>query len=435
MRRYTLACMSRIFLSVCLSAGVAAMPLVLDTKTSIKLPPGFKADIFADHLSSVRHITVGANDTVYAHLAVLQHKHGKKIAVYALKDSNSDGVADQKHGFGRIAGTGIAYAMVDGKPWLYVADSTAVYRYALGQNGLPKGHVQTILSGLDDSGGHASKSISLDHQGHLYVSIGAPSNACMKSRRTKGSPGQMPCPELKRRGGIWTFPANKLRQTQRHGEHYATGIRNIVAMTWSKKRHGLYAVQHGRDQLAQFYPQYFSRQQSAELPAEEFHRINQHSNLGWPYTYWDHIKKARMVMPEYDGDGQTRSQHRAYQKPLFAFPGHWAPNGLIIYEAKQFPQKYQGAAFVAFHGSWNRSPVQQGYHVAVIPVDRTGKFLDRYEIFADGFIGHQAIQSPGQAQYRPMGLAVDSKGALYISDSVKGRIWKVSYQGASTKKP
>ena len=114
-----------------------------------------------------------------------------------------------------------------------------------------------------------------------------------------------------------------------------------------------------------------------------------------------------------------------------AFPGHWAPNALTFYYADQFPVRYKGGAFIAFHGSWNRAPEpQQGYKVVFVPFDGEKPSGDYME-FADGFADQDTLMSPGNAKYRPMGLAPHNDGSLFISDSQTGKIWRIVYTGDS----
>ena len=113
-----------------------------------------------------------------------------------------------------------------------------------------------------------------------------------------------------------------------------------------------------------------------------------------------------------------------------AFPGHWAPNDLLIYTGTQFPEPYRDGAFIAFHGSWNRAPrAQAGYNVVFQPL-ADGKATGDYVVFADGFAG--AHKDPGRAAFRPSGLAMGPDGALYIGDDVHGRIWRITYGGDAT---
>ena len=113
--------------------------------------------------------------------------------------------------------------------------------------------------------------------------------------------------------------------------------------------------------------------------------------------------------------------------PVAAFPAHWAPNDLALYHGDQFPARYRGGAFIAFHGSWNRAPFPQaGYNVVFQPF-ADGKPTGTYEVFADGFAG--AVKEPGRAAHRPAGLAVGPDGALYVADDAHGRIWRIVYTG------
>ena len=156
-------------------------------------------------------------------------------------------------------------------------------------------------------------------------------------------------------------------------------------------------------------------------------RIEDGDDYGWPYTYYDHFKNKRMLAPEYGGDGKKISDN--YTKPIMGLPAHWAPNDLLFYTGDQFPNRYKNGAFIAFHGSTNRSPYPQaGYVVGFIPF-KDGLPSGELEIFADGFAQVEVIKEMKDAKYRPMGLAEGPNGSLYISDSKKGKIWRVLFDG------
>src|SRR5262249_56134989 len=126
--------------------------------------------------------------------------------------------------------------------------------------------------------------------------------------------------------------------------------------------------------------------------------------------------------PEFGGDNQKRAEPGKYPDPVVAFPAHWAPMQMAFYNADQFPAKYGGGAFVAFHGSWNRAPKpQKGYNVAFVPFDEKGMPRGTYEVFADGFAGKPDFVSVREARFRPGGLAVGPDGSLYVADTEKGR--------------
>ena len=131
----------------------------------------------------------------------------------------------------------------------------------------------------------------------MYVNVGAPSNACQEKDRIKDSPGQNPCPLLESHGGIWRFDENKTGQTETSGgRRYATGHREPYSLAWHDG--SLYLVQHGRDQLNTLFPQYYTAEQNAELPAEEFQRVEDGANFGWPYCYFDWQQGKRLQMPD-----------------------------------------------------------------------------------------------------------------------------------------
>ena len=114
-------------------------------------------------------------------------------------------------------------------------------------------------------------------------------------------------------------------------------------------------------------------------------------------------------------------------------PAHWAPNDLLFYQGNQFPARYKNGAFVAFHGSTNRTPYPQaGYIVAFIPF-KNGQPIGKWEVFADGFTGLETIHTMDEVKYRPMGLAEGADGSLFISESRQGKIWRVVYEADATK--
>ncbi|WP_440998487.1 PQQ-dependent sugar dehydrogenase [Fodinibius sp. SL11] len=397
--------------------------LAFEQDTQLQLPEGFQAVVVAEDVGPARHLTIRDNGDIY--LALSEKQDGAGTA--ALRDTNGDGVADEIKYFGEHTGTGIAIR--DG--YLYRSSDLEVFRYEMPEKNLiPSSEAETIVTGLPDQNTHAAKSFTFDNSGNLYVNVGGPSNACQEEGRTPGSPGQDPCPQLERQAGIWQFSADQLAQDQqKDGHRYATGIRNAVALDWNSSVNKLYAVQHGRDQLSALWPDFFDEEENAELPAEEFFAIDDGDNFGWPYSYYDQFQEKRVLAPEYGGDGEEVGQADNFEDPIYAFPGHWAPNDLLFYNGEQFPEKYRKGAFVAFHGSWNRAPeTQEGYRVSFLPFDGEAPSGED-ETFANNFAGVDTIKSPGDAEHRPMGLATGPDGSLYISDSVEGNVWRIVYTG------
>jgi glucose/arabinose dehydrogenase len=396
----------------------------VDEDAGIRVPAGFDARVFANGIGRARHIAVRDNGDVYVALREARPEGG----VAALRDANGDGAADRVEYFGEHAGTGMA--IHDG--FLYASSDTAIHRYPLpgGEALLPESGPETVVEGFPRQRSHASKAFAIDDAGNLYVNVGAPSNACQETDRTPGSPGQQPCPLLENHAGIWRFDADKTGQSFEDGARHVTGTRNVVALDWNPEAGALYFAMHGRDQLHELFPDLYTVEESAELPAEEFHVVREGANYGWPYTYWDQHVGARVVAPEYGGNGATVAEQGTYEAPLLAFPGHWAPNDLLFYTAQAgFPEAARSGAFIAFHGSWNRAPLPQGgYNVVFVPFENATP-TGAWSVFADGFKGAEVLEDSDDAEFRPMGLAQGPDGALYITDSVQGRIWRVTYQG------
>jgi len=378
----------------------------------LSVADGVQVTVFHDGVgASARHLVVRDNGDV-----LVARRGGMLVA---LRDGDGDGRAEQMEERSLPITTGIA--LHDG--FVYFSDEVSVSRLPLGEGLMPQGEPETVVSGFPEQGSHAAKTLAFDPTGNLYVNVGAPSNACQEQSRTAGSPGQRPCPELERQAAVWRFPAGAVGLDQSDGERYITGVRNVIAMDWNPAADALYFAMHGRDQLNTLWPERFDDADNAEMPAEEFHRAEPGADYGWPYTFYDTRTDRRLVAPEYGGDGEQEAEAGQYPEPLHAFPAHWAPNDLRFYDAALFPPRYRGGAFIAWRGSWNRAPLPQaGYRVTFLP------FADGVpEDFLTGFKGADEIAQPSAAEFRPMGLGIGPDGALYVGETEKGRIWRVTY--------
>ena len=392
----------------------------------ILLPDKFAAIVVADSLGRGRHLAVNSNGDIYVHL---RRKTDEGHAIIALRDTTGDGRADVREGFCEVTGTGIEIH----NDYLYFASRTEIYRSPLQPgNLLPKQEVDTLVHMVDGSG-HMEKTFAFDGAGNMLVNIGSQSNACQEEQRSKGSPGIDPCVELETRAGIWKFSDNELNQQQDISLQYATGIRNAVAVAWNTEVDKLYGLQHGRDDLHRFWPDFYTEEQNLDLPAEEFIDIDEGDDFGWPYCYWDPFKNQKLLNPEYGGDGVSTERCDGIKEPLIGFPGHWGPNDLLFYQGDMFPERYRNGAFIAWHGSWNRlGHDQAGYNVVFVPM-QDGKPSGNWEIFADGFKGPKPLKSSGDARFRPCGLAEGPDGSLYVVDSQIGRVWRIMYYPKGVK--
>jgi glucose/arabinose dehydrogenase len=277
------------------------------------------------------------------------------------------------------------------------------------------------------SGTHA---IAFDNNGHLFVGIGGKSNACSTKPSPDARPvGQKPCPDLTGGGGIWRFAADRTGQSFADGTQVATGIRFMTAMDWAPKA-GLYGIMHGRDGAHAAFPDVVSASDDDAI-GDEMHHVVEGADLGWPYTYYDGARNVRLQAPDYGGDGKTLAPG-SYSTPVVVFqPLRAAPVDMVFYQGKQFPSEWRGGAFIASHGTNGPQLAtgRNGYNVTFVPFDRSGK-PGAMKSFAEGFAGPSpADRNGGKAKYRPVGLAVAPDGALYVAESNKGRIWRITYGG------
>ena len=392
------------------------------------LPEGFCATVFAQGIAGARHIVVAPNGDVFVNT---ESRRGRAAAgantaapsggIVGLRDTNGDGKADLQERFG-MGGTGIALA----NNFLYATAGNSIVRYRITPGSLtPTGNPDTIITGLPMSGSHHSHNFVLQGQ-TIYLNVGSATNACQQRDRQLESPGVNPCTELNTRAGVWEFDANRLRQQPTDGRRYATGLRNSIAFVRNPLDGYLYATVHGRDQLHDNWPKLFTVEKSAENPGEELVRIDRGADYGWPYCYYDVDSHGLVLAPEYGGDGQKTADCGKKTPALMAFPGHWAPNGMLFYTGSQFPNQYRGGALVAFHGSWNRAPLPQAGFRVVFASFRFNRPTGTFTTFADGFTASPGAGS-GQVR-RPVGLAQAPDGSVFITDDAGGNIWRVTYR-------
>ncbi|QIP14409.1 sorbosone dehydrogenase [Spirosoma aureum] len=392
--------------------------------SDLKLPVGFSATIMAEGLGSTRHLVITKTGTIYVKLSKL--KDGKGI--YRLRDTDKDGVIDEQVGFGDYPGTGIYLK----NGYLYTSSNTSIFRYKLNDKDevINPDQPEKLVSGLMAHTRDLSKSIVVDNQDNVYVNVASDNDACRDAGTGKGL---MPCPLLDSAAAIWQFKASRTNQTYADGVRYATGLKNVVGLDWNQKTNSLFVMQHGRGQFHDFYPQYYTPKQSAELPAETMYEVHRGDDAGWPYIYYDHIQKKKILAPEYGGDGKKTGGEKTIN-PLMAFPAHLGPNGLLFYTGTAFPEKYRNGAFIAFHAQ--SAELHKGYMVAFVPF-RNGKPSGNWEIFADNFAGTDLVKPTGPVQHRPCGLAQSADGSLYVTDDLNGTLFRIAYKGDanSAKKP
>jgi glucose/arabinose dehydrogenase/mono/diheme cytochrome c family protein len=418
------------------SGAKTTSPSCPNDNSGLKLPAGFCATVFADDIGHARHLVVGPGGVVYVNTwsgeyydNVPPHAGGFLVA---LQDKSGAGKADVIERFGETVQTGGAggtgIGMHEGS--LYAEINDRIARYSLSGNSIvPKNAPGTIVSKLPLGGDHPMHPFIIDANGSMYVDVATATNSCQPQNRQPKILGANPCTELETRGGIWRYDANKTNQTFSPAERFATGIRNAEGFAIDSDGR-IFVTQHGRDQLHTNWPDLYKADQEATLPAEEVMLLKAGGDYGWPECYYDPFQQKLVLAPEYGGDGGKAVGPCAHKlAPAAVFPAHWAPNAMVHYDKKQFPARYRNGVFIAFHGSWNRAPYPQGGYNVVFQPFAGDRASGNCEIFADGFAG--AVMTPEGAAHRPSGLAVGPDGALYVSDDVGGRIYRIVYQGGS----
>jgi glucose/arabinose dehydrogenase/mono/diheme cytochrome c family protein len=402
----------------------------------LKLPPGFCATVFADGIGHARHLVVSPAGLVYVNTWSGTY-YGKDVPpaggfLIALQDNKGAGKADVVERFGETAQSGGAGGTGIGlyHGWIYAEINDRIVRYALPAGSLvPQDPPETIVSGLPLGGDHPMHPFIIDARGSMYVDVATATNACQSQNRQPESPGINPCTELETRGGIWRYDVNRTNQTFSPAARYATGIRNGEGFAFDSSGR-LFVTQHGRDQLHANWPNLYEPSEEASLPAEELLLLKPGGDYGWPECYYDGVRQKLVLAPEYGGDGGKQVGVCANKiAPVASLPAHWAPNAMVRYDRKTFPVRYRKGVFIAFHGSWDRAPYTQGGYNVVFQPLQGDRASGNCEVFADGFAGPD--DSPGGAVHRPSGLAVGPDGALYVSDDIRGRIYRIVYKGGA----
>ena len=363
---------------------------VAEQLQSIELPEGFKIELFSDQVPGARSLTRSPAGVIY----VGTMRPGK---VYAVLDKDGNGKADAVHEMdqGLNQPNGVAFHEGD----LYVAEIHRVLRYEGIEARLENPPEPIVITdNLPDKRHHGWKFIAFGPDGALYVPVGAPCNVC----------------------DVEDPFAAILRMDKDSGEYtvVARGVRNTVGFDWHPKTGDLYFTDNGRDMLGD------------DLPPDEFNRVAaavfkgdaKAPHFGFPFCHAGGLE---------DPEFKDRGQCSEITEPVQALAPHTAAIGMRFYRGEAFPKKYRGQAFIAEHGSWNRSePI--GYRVTVVHLDDAG-FATEYEVFAKGWLRTQAQAEAAGSKRRSWGRPADLQelpdGSLLLSDDQAGALYRISYEG------
>jgi len=346
----------------------------------LNVPKGFKVNVFAEgDFQYPRWMALAPNGDVFV-------ADSRANSVIVLRDTDKDGKADQRFVFSNKLAQ--PFGMAFHKEWFYVAntDSIVRFKYKSGQtaaDGEPEKLVELTPGGYNQ---HWTRNLLFSPDGRkLFVSIGSATNVDVEA-------------DAKRAAISVYDPDGKNHRI------YAGGLRNPIGLAWNPKTGELWTAVNERDGLGD------------DLVPDYVTSVKDGGFYGWPYSYIGQNEDPRRK-------GENPDLVKRSIVPDVLLTSHSAALGIQFYTGKMFPKEYQGDAFVALHGSWNRQKLT-GYKIIRIRF-KNGKLVgNSYEDFVSGWL---PSQDSNEVWGRPVGLLVAADGSLLITDDGARKIWRVSY--------
>ena len=302
-----------------------------------------------------------------------------------LRDADGDGVAELRTVL--LAGLHSPFGMALVGDSLYIADSDAlrVVTYRAGDTRITATPARLAALPAGPINHHWTKNVLASRDGsRLYVTVGSNSNVGENGMAVEAD-----------RARILEIDARTGR-----ARTFASGLRNPNGLAWQPDTGALWTVVNERDELG------------SDLVPDYLTSVHDGAFYGWPYSYYGQHVDTR-VQPQ-----RPDLVARAV-KPDYALGPHVAALGLVFYDGTTFPARYRGGAFIGEHGSWNRKP-PSGYKVVFVPF-AAGRPAGDPEDILSGF-----VDDKGNARGRPVGVAVDGRGALLVADDVGNTVWRVT---------
>ncbi|UAL44331.1 PQQ-dependent sugar dehydrogenase [Shewanella inventionis] len=356
------------FLGIMLLGVFPASIALASQSVMITVTKGFGLSLYASDLGDIKQMTLGDNGTLF----VGSQKSG---TIYALVDSDQNGQVDKRYLIARGLEYPEALAFHDGS--LYVTEEDRIIRFDEIESRLRRpSRAREVYSNLPSLDKKHSRSMRFGPDGRLYVSIGSPCNVCEAS-----SPF----------GSIVAINVDTGAS-----EQVAFGLRSVTGFDWSPDNKKLWFADLGRNWMGD------------NIPADEINRIDvKGSHFGFPYLHGRDV-----VEPAYD-----KPKNLNVVAPEFELPAHVAPTGLSFYRGEQFPERYQNNLFVAENGSWNRSS-KVGYQIVMLDVKNDN--INQRETVVSFLDGEFPVA-------RPFDVINAPDGAMYISDDLKGNVYRLFY--------
>ncbi len=374
-----------------------------------KAPPGFTVTRFAEGLDHPRWLLVLPNGDVLAALSATEpSKAGKsnqgikgffqkmlmkKVGsakpsanrIVLMRDADGDGVADTKTNFASGLKQPFGMTLVGGLLYVANSDGVVAFPYQPGATAVPGSGTKVFDLPGPPINHHWTKNVVASPDGtKLYATVGSNSNI-----------GENGMENEQGRAAIWEHDLRTAKTRV-----FATGLRNPNGIDFEPTTGVMWTVVNERDEIGN------------DLPPDYMTSVRDGGFYGWPYSYWGQNADER-VKP------QNPSLVASALKPDYGLGPHTASLGLTFYRADAFPAAYKGGAFIGQHGSWNRKPLN-GYRVVFVPF-AGGRPQMPPQAFLTGF-----LNDDDKIQGRPVGVAVDARGALLVADDVGGIVWRVA---------
>ena len=372
--------------------GLVEVPLDVPTQfknnhfslaRTLKMPVGFHISVYSQLDGELRFGTFSPDGRLF-----LSERSGGRVA--AIKDNGTTGEpftwADGLNGPHGLA----FHRTADGKTYLYVAENDKVTRFNY-ENGQPKaGTKEVIVKSLPTGGNHTTRSIAFGPDGKMYIAAGSTCNVCEETDP--------------RRAAVSQFNEDGT------GERlFATGLRNEVGIRFNPETGEFWGVENSRDNAGS------NQDETNRIPPEEVNILQDQGFYGWPYCYSNQVYDAQFGRKNADICKQS-------VPPALPMEAHSAPLGFDFYypaKSQQFPADFKGDVFVAFHGSWNRSPAT-GYKVVRVRV-KDGRPVS-YEDFATGW-----LTGSSNSWGRPVDVITAPDGSLFVTDDVTNALYHITY--------
>ena len=361
------------FAACVLFAGAAlASPATDKVLENVRLPAGFRIEVYADDVPAARSMALGQRGTLF-----VGTRSGK---VFAVSGTPGTGTRTQVRTIADKLNMPNGVAFRDGA--LYVAEISRVLRYDDIESSLDKvPEPKVVRDDLPKDRHHGWRYIAFGPDGKLYVAIGAPCNVCNEPKYAS---------------------IMRMNADGSGYESFAHGIRNSVGLTWHPVTHELWFTDNGRDFLGDDRP-----------PCELNVAPRAGLDFGFPYCHGRDIPD-----PEFGHLGECTKM----TPPVQTLGAHVAPLGVKFYAASAFPESYRGQVFIAEHGSWNRKE-KSGYRITSVKLD--GRKAVAYTPFATGFNRGDEVFG------RPVDLLMLEDGSMLVSDDQAGAIYRIRYAPAT----